>query len=186
VQNLLKLQTHPIGPDLRITSNRNQINAYLQKTDPTQLEDIRYNLYYQLLERAKSDPDFAELFYSLDRAKGFEYETEYVFDIDPDAISSTGYCFKQHKYFYSPTPAKIHFDVYTSHVKIISFYPGYIGAGLSGVGSRLYQCIEDIALNNNCKSIFLNPIAVSREFWKSKGFAPQFDPAMPWVKRLHN
>jgi hypothetical protein len=181
---MLKLKTHPIGPDLRLASNRDQINAYLQNSDPTHLEDIRYNLYYRLINRAKVDPDFEDLFYSLERAKGFEYETEYIFDVDPDAYSSTGYCFKHHKYFYSPTPAKIHFDVYANHLKIISFYPGYIGAGLSGVGTSLYQQIEDIAMNNHCKSIFLNPIAVSREFWKSKGFAPQFDHAMPWVKRL--
>lgn len=181
---MITLQTQPIGPDLRIEDNRKQIDEYLKQVDPNQNEDLRFNLYYKLIERAKVDNEFSKLFYSLPRTQGFTYETEYVFDVDPDAYSSLGHCFKNHKYFYSPTPAKIQFDIYPNHTRINAFYPGFIGAGLSGVGTRLYEVIEQMARNNNSKCIFLSPIAVSRDFWRVKGFGPQFDPAMPWVKKL--
>jgi hypothetical protein len=181
---MITLHTKPIGPDLRVEDNLKQIRNYLSKTSSNFASDIRFNLYYKLIELTKVDSEFAKLFYSLPRTQGFVYETEYVFDIDPDALSTSGHCFKHHKYFYSPTPAKIQFDIYPNHTKINSFYPGFIGAGLSGVGSELYETIEQMAKNNNSHSIFLSPIAVSKAFWSLKGFGPQFDPAMPWVKRL--
>jgi hypothetical protein len=181
----MQFTTRVIGPDLTIEESWLKIYYYMSIRHVNYPRILNYNDYFNLVRYAQKDKSFAQLFYSLPVAKPrtFVYDPLFVEDNSWENSKSIHFCLTDN--YVSPTWSSVEIEVCDTHFKIDNFFPGFIGAGLGGVGQSMLNHVISIAKEWEVGNVInLCPIDSSIPFWFHNGFRPYPDPMDPWVLDL--
>jgi hypothetical protein len=192
----MQFTTTIIGPDMTLKTSVEIVLKYLRDNyqdcidvdyrdelaslvSEAYLELFNDNSYFTLVRLAENNQDFKNIFYSLPTKKPQTYSIEEIITKSVPRISGfkDEFEFSEEYQLLAPCWSRLELSVRSdendnTYMYIEDFFPGFVGTGQGGVGSIIYNMIEELSKNYNCNYISALPIITSTQFWNKKGFVP--------------